>query len=56
MPSASEVILQLSVWSRRETTAGSWKSTAVELGSFTGRELNAKNSERKVRLLISGFF
>jgi hypothetical protein len=47
MASVSEVIIELSVWSRRETTAGSWKATAVEFGSVTGRELEREELRKK---------
>jgi hypothetical protein len=56
MASASEVILELSIWSRRETTAGSWKATAIAFGSVTGRELESEELRKRFRLLISGVF
>jgi hypothetical protein len=55
MASASEVILQLSVWSRRETTAGSWKATTVEFGSVTGRELEREELRKKSSAFNFGF-
>jgi len=55
MASASKVILQLSVWSRRETTAGSWKATAFEFGSVTGRELEREELRKKSSAFNIGF-
>jgi len=55
MACASEVILELSVWSRRETTAGSWKATVVEFGSVTGRELEREELRKKSSAFNFGF-
>jgi len=55
MTAASEVIVELSVWSRRETTAGSWKATAVEFGSVTGRVLEREELRKKSSAFNFGF-
>jgi hypothetical protein len=52
---ASEVILEMSVRSRREITAGSWKATANEFGSVAGRELEREELRKKSSAFNFGF-
>ena len=53
--SVSEVILELSVRSRRETTAVSWKATAVAFGLVTGRQLEREGLRKKISAFSFGF-
>jgi hypothetical protein len=48
--------VELSVWSRREITAGSWKATAVEFGSVIGRELEREELRKRSSAFNFGGF